>query len=436
MMARVLAVGTVALTLLSWAAMPVFAAVDTAAHEARILELEAKVARLEALLEQRYGEIDEPQASSEEAVSTPADHPTLYEETEIKVGGFVKFDVLLSDYSRAPTRGAGEDFFIPSTIKTSGEPVDPHLNLHAKETRFWLKSFTPTDHGDVNTHFEFDFMLGQQGNERVGNSWSPRLRHASIGWGRWTVGQTWTNFFNTTVLPDYLDFIGPVGVTFGRQSQIRYTAPTANGTWSLSLENPETTLTPYGGGPRIDADDGSVPDLVVRRNWTGGWGNLSVAALVRELKIDRADIEDSTLGGAISIAGRFTLADGDDFRWQANYGNALGRYMGLNSFNVGALNAADEIVLTTQYGLLAAFRHRWTDRLHSSIGASLSRADNDTLISGFAVPRRYESAHADIIWSPVNRMSIGAEYIWGRREDESGDNGTLNRLQLSAKYLY
>ena len=108
----------------------------------------------------------------------------------------------------------------------------------------------------------------------------------------------------------------------------------------------------------------------------------------------------------------------------------------MNSFNVGALNATDEIVLTTQYGLLGAFRHRWTDRLHSSIGASLSRADNDTLISGFAVPRRYESAHADIIWSPLNSMSIGAEYIWGRREDESGDNGTLNRLQFSAKYLY
>lgn len=433
-------------------AIPAIAAVDTTAHEDRISELEAKVARLEALLEQRYRELDESCARTEdieealegcatveqfeEVMATPEDHSTLYDETEIKVGGYVKMDGLISDYSKAPTRGVGEDFFIPSTIQTSGESGDPRLNLHAKETRFWLKSFTPTDSGDITTHFEIDFLLGQQGDERVGNSYSPRVRHASVSWDRWTFGQTWTNFFNTSVLPDYLDFVGPVGVTFGRQAQFRYTAPTANGNWSISLENPLTTLTPYGGGPRIDADDSSFPDLVMRRDWTGGWGNLSIAALVRELKIDRADIKDSTHGGAISIAGKFTLNDLDDLRWQVNYGNALGRYMGLNSFNVGTLDASNEIVLTTQYGVLAAYRHRWSDRLHSSLGASFSSAENDAAVSGFAVPANYQSAHADIIWSPVNRMSIGAEYIWGRREDESGDTGMLNRLQFSAKYLY
>ncbi len=432
--------------------LPASAAVDTIAHEARISELEAKVERLEALLEQRYRELDESCARTEEveealagcatvaqveeAFANPADHPTLYNETEIKVGGYVKVDGLLSDYSKAPTRGVGEDFFIPSTIATSGEPGDPRLNLHAKETRFWLKSFTPTDRGDITTHFEIDFLLGQQGNERVGNSFSPRVRHASLSWDRWTVGQTWTNFLNTTSLPDYLDFIGPVGVTFARQAQVRYTAPTANGSWSFSLENPETTLTPFGGGSRIDADDSTVPDVVVRRNWTGRWGNLSISALIRELKIDEMGLDDSAVGAGLGVAGKFTLSDGDDFRWQVNYGNALGRYLGLNSFNVGALDATNKIVLTTQYGAFAAYRHVWNERLHSSFGASYSSADNDTAISGLAVPESYQSAHADIIWSPVKRMSLGAEYIWGRRKDESGDNGTLNRLQFSAKYLY
>jgi hypothetical protein len=409
------------LALLLAMALPATATTDTAAHEARISELEAKVARLEALLDQQYREPGQ---------------LTLRNETEIKVGGYVKMDGLISDYSRAPTRGVGEDFFIPSTIATSGEPGDPRLNLHAKETRVWLKSFTPTERGDITTYFEMDFMLGQQGNERVGNSYSPRLRHASVSWDRWTVGQTWTNFFNTTTLPDYLDFIGPVGVIFARQAQIRYTSPTTNGSWSFSLENPETTLTPYGGGPRIDADDGTVPDVVVRRNWTGAWGNLSVAALIRELKINQEGFDDSEVGGAISLAGKIMLGDSDDFRWQVNYGNALGRYMGLNGYNVGALDATNNIVLTTQYGVLAAYRHMWNDRLRSSLGASFSNADNDTAISGFAVPRNYQSAHADIIWSPIDRMSLGAEYIWGRRKDESGDNGTLNRLQFSAKYLY
>ncbi len=427
------------------------AATDPETYEQRISELEAKVQRLEALIEQqtqafdascaRVDEVEAAVASCarvddvEEALAEVVDYPTIYEDTDIQVGGYVKTDAILSDYSNAPTRGAGEDFFIPSTIRTSGESAGPQLNLHAKETRFWLKSYTPTGQGDISTHFEIDFLAGQQGDERVGNSFSARIRHASINWGRWTAGQTWTNFFNVATLPDYLDFIGPVGTTFARQAQIRYTAPAANGEWAFSLENPQTTLTPFGGGPRIDADDSRYPDIVLRRDWSGEWGRLSVAAMVRELRVGRDGADDAAFGGAIGLAGRHPLGDGD-IRWQLNAGNALGRYLGLNAFNVGALNADNEIELTPQYGIFAAYRHRWNDRLHSSFGLSFAEADNDTAISGFDVPRAYQSAHANIVWIPIRRMSIGAEYIWGRREDESGADGVLNRLQLSAKYVY
>ena len=89
-----------------------------------------------------------------------------------------------------------------------------------------------------------------------------------------------------------------------------------------------------------------------------------------------------------------------------------------------------------QFGIFAAYRHRWSDRLHSSFGLSFAEADNDTTISGLDVPKDYQSAHANIVWVPIKRMSIGAEYIWGRRNDESGADGVMNRLQLSAKYLY
>jgi len=299
-----------------------------------------------------------------------------------------------------------------------------------------LKSFTPTDRGDISTQLEIDFMLGLQGDERVGNSYSPRVRHASVSWGRWTAGQTWSNFFNVSALPEYLDFIGPVGTIFVRQPQVRYTVPRADGSWAISLENPETTLTPYLGGARISADDDTLPDLVVRRNWSGDWGNISVAAMLRELKIDDGTFDDSVVGGAISLAGKISVGDRDDFRWQLNAGNALGRYLGLNAFNAGALDAQGNIDPIPQYGVFAAYRHLWNEKLYSTFGASFARADNDTDISLAAVPESYQGTHLNLIWSPVSRMTVGAEYLWGRRVDESGDDGTLNRLQLSAKYVY
>lgn len=161
-----------------------------------------------------------------------------------------------------------------------------------------------------------------------------------------------------------------------------------------------------------------------------------MAGLLRELKIDMAVFDDSAFGSAIALAGKFMIGDGDDIRWQINYGDGLGRYIGMNSFNVGTLDAYGKINLTTQFGVLAAYRHVWNDNLYSSLGASFSDADNDTAISGFDVPESYQSAHANLVWSPIQRMSLGAEYIWGRRKDESGNDGLLNRIQFSAIYLY
>ncbi|MEQ8205590.1 MAG: DcaP family trimeric outer membrane transporter [Woeseia sp.] len=424
------------------AASSAFAAGEEATHEARIHELEQTVLELKALLEQQACASDptcsrvEQAKNVEDAVLHPQPHLSTYEKTTISVGGFAKLDAIVSDYSKAPIRGIGEDFFIPASINTSGVPSDPNLNLHAKETRFWLKSNTPTERGDISTYFEIDFMASEQGNERTVNAYSPRLRHAYISTNRWTVGQTWSTFGDTASVPDYLDDLGPVGVANARQAQIRYTLPVEKGSWVFALENPVTTLTPFGGGSRIVAEDSAIPDVIVRRNWAGNWGTLSVAGLLRELRIDTAGFDDSEFGSAIALSGRFKIGDQDDFRWQINYGDAMGRYMGMNSYNVGALDANGKINLTTQYGALAAYRHVWNDNMHSTLGVSFSDADNDTALSGFDVPESIESVHANLIWSPIQRMSLGAEYIWGRRTDENGNDGKLSRIQLSAIYRY
>ncbi len=421
------------------ATSPVQAMNEKATHEARIQELEKTVSELKALLLQQVCESDST-CSRVEQVEDEVTHsqarPSTYKDTSIQVGGFAKLDAIVSDYSRAPVRGIGEDFFIPGTINTSGAPSDPNLNVHAKETRFWLKSITPAAHGDISTYFEIDFMASAQGNERTVNAYSPRLRHAYINAGRWTVGQTWTTFGDTTSVPEYLDDLGPVGVANARQAQIRYTLPANNGSWMFALENPETTLTPFGGGARIAADDSGFPDLVLRRNWTGTWGSFSVAGLLRELKIDSGGFEDTAVGSGIALSGKYRIGDRDDLRWQVNYGEGLGRYMGMNSYNAGTLDANGKINLTTQFGALAAYRHVWNDSMHSSLGVSFSESENDTALSGLDVPESFQSVHANLIWSPIARMSLGAEYIWGRRKDESGNDGTLGRLQLSAIYLY
>ena len=102
-------------------------------------------------------------------------------------------------------------------------------------------------------------------------------------YNKWLFGQTWMTFFNVGALPENLDFVGPAESTiFGRQAMIRYTS----GPWQFAVENPETTVTPYGGGGRIVADDTRLPDGVVRYNLKGDWGTFTVAGIFRQLRYE------------------------------------------------------------------------------------------------------------------------------------------------------
>ncbi len=151
-------------------------------------------------------------------------------------------------------------------------------------------------------------MLSGQGDERISNSYAPRIRHAFLTYNNWLFGQTWMTFFNVGALPENLDFVGPAESTiFGRQAMIRYT----NGPWQFALENPETTVTPYRGGSRIVADDNKTPDFVFRYNLKGESSSFTAAALVRQLRYENqaAGIKDSETGYGLSVSGKVVFGN-------------------------------------------------------------------------------------------------------------------------------
>ena len=138
-----------------------------------------------------------------------------------------------SDYSggERASAGIGDEILVPSTIPIGGDDGATRFDAHVKTSRFWLKTVTPTDMGNIRTHFEMD-MLTADGDERISNSSHSRIRHAYLAWdyddnSSLLLGQTWSTFMSTAVLPEAADFIGPTsGVIFNRQTQAR---------WSLSL---------------------------------------------------------------------------------------------------------------------------------------------------------------------------------------------------------
>ena len=433
-----------------------------AQEDDRVAELEARVAELEALVRQLVESGAAGQAPATPATATATDasvearaeavaeqkvqemlaqEKAAQEEKarrhSLKIGGYVKADYMYSDFGDGAVAGnsVGRDFYVPSTVPVGGVG-EAYTDFHAQETRIHLTSEHNLESGDyIKAYVEVDFLVGDNGDERISNSYQPRMRHAFLQWNNWLFGQTWNTIFNVGALPDLLDFVGPSESTvFGRQVMIRYT----NGPWQISAENPETTITPFGGGARIDADDNKIPDLVARYNFSGDWGQWSIAGILRELAYEDAaqGIDTSEAGYGLSVAGKFNVGDKDDFRWMVSGGKGLGRYVGLNIVNGAVLDENNELETIDTLSAFLAYRHFWTDRFRSSVALGWFSADNPTELTGLNVTKEAQSFHANFIWTPLPKLDLGVEYIFANREIESGADGDLNRLQFSAKYAY
>ncbi|MCF1426587.1 MAG: DcaP family trimeric outer membrane transporter, partial [Shewanella sp.] len=265
------------------------------------------------------------------------------------------------------------------------------------------------------------------------NSYSPRLRHAFVSYDNWLVGQTWSTFQNPGALPENLDFVGSAdGTPFVRQSQVRYTS----GNWQLSIENPETTVTSYGGGDRITSGTGWVPDVVARYNFkSNGGSKFAMAGIARQLVLDQDGYDSTEFGYGVSFSGVIPVGNKDDFKFTATYGDGLGRYLALNYVNAAVLNASGELKAISSYAGFASYRHWWNDQWRTSVTLSGFKADNDVALTGDAVNDTAYSSYINLLYSPIRPLTVGMEYMYAMNERQSGVDADLNRILFSIKYV-
>lgn len=62
-------------------------------------------------------------------------------------------------------------------------------------------------------------------------------------------------------------------------------------------------------------------------------------------------------------------------------------------------------------------------------------SDNPEFVSGDKFDNTNYVA-ADLIWNLYKKLSLGVEYLWGRRENKDGASGTSNRLLFTSKVKF
>lgn len=380
------------------------------------------------------------------ATSAKASTEFTVGDTDLRFGGYIKLDVLTSrfDNGTLPSGNIGRDFYIPGLTPVGGGTSNTVTDFHARESRFFFGASHTLSNGEtISGHLEFDFLGTSGGDKRVTNSYSPRVRHAYIDYRNWRVGQFWSNFQETAIIPEAADFIGATdGIAFNRQPQIRYTFD--NGL-SVSAEAPESTVTPYMGGTgRITTGDTAMPDLTAR--WGTQIDNLyfSVAGIYRRLELRHHNTTINGVDGAVndtenafgaSLAMKWNIGP-HDIRASVVHGPGLGRYVGINVSNGAVITEDFNLDAIDVTGYTFAYRHVWSEQWRSNLIFSRSDIGNAEEFTGILANDSTQRVALNMMYQANERLLVGAELSRANRELISGADGNMDRFQLSAMYSF
>ncbi|MEL6522329.1 MAG: DcaP family trimeric outer membrane transporter [Pseudomonadota bacterium] len=325
--------------------------------------------------------------------------------TSIEIYGFARFEAFYDfdfeqgDLSRASRVGDPE-------FATDGE-----FDTSVRVSRFGIRTSTDTGIGPIETQLEFD-LFGSGGDDS--SSPNLRLRHANINIDdQVLLGQFWTNFMPLVHYPTTADFNGPVGITFARVPQARYTYRTENGfTFSGSVEE-------SNGGA-------SDPVFTAAALYTGDNFSLRAAGLTGTFN----DNDETFDTNGFTLSGSVSLWEGGSLTGTYVTGDALGNLLigGGDRVVGGETNSSD--------GFTLALSQKVTDKVTLNLAYGDESYDLATQIgSSNNAFTDLQSVHATVFYNPVERLTLAAEYI-NIQSDGPDFSAEADRIGLSATFSF
>lgn len=348
--------------------------------------------------------------------------------TKASLYGYAELNVI---YDKDANLGP---LFTPGAIALdSDSSSEGHFQADAYESRLGLSTVTELEDGsELKTVIEGDFF-------GTGNL---RLRHAYGEWKGILAGQTWTNFPGFTGIYPTVDFRVPVGTSETRQAQLRYTT----GNLSVALEESgklggqvaAAVNTGNGAGVKAANAKNGMPDFTIRYAARGAT-SYHASAVLRQLAVDDGTEDDSALGWGVSFGVAQEVTDALTLRASVIHGDGIGGYINLNPGAPAYVSNGKVETIESTGGTLAATLKVGPGAV--TLGTAIATADwddavADSLTGAENANEMVQSTHLNYIWSPVNRITFGAEVAYHQREIWSGDRGNALRVQGMAQFAF
>src|SRR3954468_4489136 len=354
-------------------ASPVFSIAQTSDQQdlrQRIDQLEKELQALKAQMPTTT--TPAPEQPSESTVQTAAPPEKKDEKKDfgtMQIYGAAQLDM---GYDAGANNPQWFDVVRPTKLPAFKDEFGKDGNFYSgvRQSRFGVKTSTPTKFGDLKTIFEFElFGVGVDAGQTTF-----RLRHAWGEIGQFGAGQTWSPFMDPDVFPNSLEYWGPTGMVFFRNVQLRWMPLKGDRSLTLALERPGASADQGIYAGRIELQNVNprfpLPDLSGAYKYGGKWGYVRAAGMLREMKWDdlnddQFDLSGSATGWGLNFSSNLNAGKNDVVRLQLVYGEGIENYMNDAPVDVGIENNFQNKLTPVVgkalpiLGLVAFIDHTW-----------------------------------------------------------------------------
>ena len=331
---------------------------------------------------------------------------------------------------------------LPSSPKQFGE--DGRFYSSVRQTRFGVKTSTPTEAGEFKTQFEWElFGVGVDAGQTT-----IRLRHAYGELGQFGAGQYWSPFMDIDVFPNSVEYWGPNGMAFFRNVQFRWMPMKGESFLTIALERPGASADAGVFSETIQRQNVQgrfpLPDLSAEYRRAMGFGYVEGAAIVRQINWDDTDpappnLSGDAVGWGFNLSSNIKMLKGTT-RLSVVYGEGIENYMNDAPVDVAVESrvAAQDTIAGKALpvtGISLFHDLTWNERWTSTLGYSRLDIDNTNGQSLDAF-KTGQYALANLMYHPVKNVMMGGEVQWGDRENKGGFTSDDFRVQFSAKYSF
>ena len=346
------------------------------------------------------------------------------------IGGYVE-GVAMGDFKGS----INNNNFIPYQIPVPGLPTQrSSMAADVSRSTIFLKLVRHTRVGALTAYFQTNFS-GDNGGYGL------TLDQAYVSIGNVTMGLANSTFSDVSANAPVIDYKGPAGQVGCKNVLLRYRVD-FNSHWALAIsaESAKSTVTPY--------DDQEVmlhqswPDIPIYVQYSWGTGShVRASGMIRNLGYRNLIENHNThqMGYGLELSGLFNIQRKVNIFYQGAYGRGIAHYIndldGTGFDLVGSATDPGKMIAPRTVSVVGGARYNITNRLFVSAAYSFNRLYDQTQLGGDTY-RRGNYIVANVFYSPVKDLQLGAEYLHGTRKNVDLESSVANRINLMVKFSF